>query len=159
MVLMVRLSSWTALDKFAVERPHTKEKVEADLRTTQASTYASGTLRNLKCQCRSFPRFSAKCKVFEWPVSIHTLCLFVQYLAYTFHSAKVVRNYLNGVHIIHILMWVEPPSMGDIEVCITLMGLNKILLTPIRQAHTITPDIMLDVVTKDALEEICSQLG
>ena len=27
--------------------------------------------------------------------------------------------------------------------CITLMGLNKILLTSIRQAHTITPDIIL----------------
>ena len=36
--------------------------------------------------------------------------------------------------------------MTDIEVRITLMGLNKMLLTPVRQAYPVTPDILLDLV-------------
>ena len=100
----------------------TCEQLEKDLRKTQASPYASGTLCNLKCQWRSFQCFSFAAKIFEWPVSNHTICLFTQYLAYTFHSAKTVRNYLNGVRMVHILMQAELLNMADIEVHITLMG-------------------------------------
>ena len=77
----------------------------------------------------------------------HTICLFVQYLAYSFHSAKAVRNYIDGVRKVHILLRTEPPSLVDIEVRITLLGLNKTMLSPVNQAKPITLEIMLDMVT------------
>ena len=133
-------------DEFNDEKIITREQLEKDLRKTQASAYASGTLHNLKCQWRSFQHFSFAAKIFEWPVSNHTICLFTQYLAYTFHSAKTVRNYLNGVRMVHILMRAEPPNMAYIEVRITLKGLNKTMLLLVKQAYPLSPEILLDLV-------------
>ena len=113
----------------------------------QSKAYASGTLKNLACQWRSFRHFSIKFNIFDWPVKAHTICLFAQYLAYSFHSAKAVCNYIDGVRKVHILLRTEPPALDDIEVRITLLGLNKTMLLPIKQAKPITPEIMLDMVT------------
>ena len=134
-------------DEFqAEEGTITKEQLEQDLRRTQASAYALGTLKNLTCQWRVYRHFSAEINVYKWPVSTHTLCLFAQYLAYTFHSARSVRNYLNGIRKMHILARMLAPDMKDIEVHITLMGLNKTMLSPVQQAKPFTPDILLDLV-------------
>ena len=43
-------------------------------------------------------------------------------------------------------MRVKPPELNDIEVRITLQGLNKTMLNPVKQAHPLTPDILLDIV-------------
>ena len=123
-----------------------KEKLEQDLQHTKSSAYAAGTLKNLACQWRAFRHFCIIYESFEWPVSEHTLCLFAQYLAYTFHLAQAVRNYLNGVRKIHILMRARAPDLQDIEVRITLLGLNKLLVSPVKQACPLTLDIMLDLV-------------
>ena len=72
------------------EAPESKKQLEKELYNTQSVAYSKGTIRNLLCQWRSFTRFSMKYKIEEWPVSEHTLCLYAQYLAYTFHSAKSV---------------------------------------------------------------------
>ena len=103
-------------------------------------------LHNLACQWRAFRCFSFKYRIFDWPVKEHTLCLFGQYLAYTFHSSGAVRNYLSGVIKVHILLRAEPLSMKDIEVRLTLQGLNKTMLTPVHQAQPMTPEILLDLV-------------
>ena len=79
-------------------------KLEADLCRTQSKAYAPGTIRNLACQWRSFRRFSVTYNIFDWPVKVHTICLYTQYLAYTFHSAKSVHNYISGVRKLHVLM-------------------------------------------------------
>ena len=136
----------TSGDEFPDEKGDLQQ-LEKDLRITQSKAYASGTLKNLVCQWRSFHRFAIKYNRFEWPVTPHNICLFAQFLAYSFHSAKAVRNYIYGVRKVHILFRVEPPSLADIEVHITLLGLNKTMLCPVKQAKPITPEIMLDMVT------------
>ena len=123
------------------------QQLKKDLRKMQSKAYSSGTLKNLECQWRSFRHFSIKYNIFDCPVHPHTICLFAQYLAYSFHSAKAVRNYVDGVRKVHVLWRTEPPSLADIEVMITLLGLNKTMLSPVKQAQPIIPDIMLDMVT------------
>ena len=54
---------------------------------------------------------------------------------------------MGGVCKIHILMRVAPPSTANIEVRMTVLGLNKCMAAPVRQAQPITPEIMLDMVT------------
>ena len=58
-----------------------------------------------------------------------------------------MHNYIDGVRKVHVLWHTEPPSLMDIEVRIMLLGLNKTMLSPIKQAQPITPEIMLDMVT------------
>ena len=121
-------------DQFDMEEDivQKRQKLENDLRATQAKAYAAGTLHNLACIWRSFRRFSITYAIWQWPVQPHTVCLYAQYLAYTFHSAKAVKNYIYGIRTIHILRRATPPNMQDIEVKITLQGMNKNLLTPIK---------------------------
>ena len=92
------------------EPPDSRLQLERDLRDTQKSAYSTGTLKNLVCQWHSFIKFYFKYNIKEWPISEHTLCLYAQYLAYTFHSLKAVRNYISGVHTLHVLLKVTPPK-------------------------------------------------
>ena len=113
---------------------------------TQKSAYAAGTIKNLITQWRSFYRFSTKYGFNQWPVAPHTLCLYAQHLAYSFKSAKSVKNYLYGVRTLHVLTKVKPPDFKDIELRLTLRGLTKTLCAPVKQAQPLTPDIMADML-------------
>ena len=134
-------------DEFSDNPQANREKLEKDLHTTQAIAYAEGTIKNLICQWRAFRHFSILVNIFDWPAKTHTICLFAQYLTYTFHSAKSVKNYIYGIRKIHVLFGVQPPELRDIEVHITLLGINKKLVNPLKQAQPITPEIMLDMIT------------
>ena len=129
------------------EPPETRKQLEADLLETQAAAYAKGTLRNLVCQWRSFTCFCQKYKIDEWPVSEHTMCLYAQYLAYTFHSVKSVRNYLNGIKTLHSLAGVPTPDLKNVAIRLTLAGLTRKMARPVKQAQPITPEIMIDILT------------
>ena len=143
-------SDWVDLqpegDDFG-EAPESKKQLEKELYNTQSAAYSKGTLGNLLCQWRSFMRFSTKYKIEEWPVSEHILCLYAQYLAYTFHSAKSVQNYINGIHTLHVLARVQPPDLKDIEYRLTMAGLTRRIARPVKQALPLTPEIMLDILT------------
>ena len=127
------------------EPPDTKKELERDLHETQKSAYSKGTLKNLICQWRSFTRFSRKYDIYEWPVSEHTIALYAQFLAYTFHSPKSVRNYLFGIKTLHALMRVKVPNLKDIEVRLTMRGLEKIMNHAPKQASPISPEILSDM--------------
>ena len=134
-------------DEFT-EPPETRQELEQDLFKTQTAAYAKGTLRNLLCQWRSFSRFCNKYKVHQWPVTEHTMCLYAQYLAYTFHSAKSVRNYLNGIKTLHVLARVTPPpDLKNVEIRLTMAGLTRKMARPVKQAQPLTPEIMIDILT------------
>ena len=118
-----------------------------NLAVTQKSAYAPGTLKNLLTQWRSFYRFAVKYNLLQWPVKIHTICLYAQFLAYSFHSSKSVRNYLYGIRTLHILTKTVPPDYKDIELRLTLRGLNRVLARPVKRAQPVTPEILLDIVS------------
>ena len=79
------------------EPPDSKPELENALSKTQARAYTKGTIKNLLSQWKALARFCKKYDIDEWPLKEHTVCLFAQYLAYSFHSARSVRNYINGV--------------------------------------------------------------
>ena len=81
-------------DEFGDDYPPSREKLERDLCNTQTRAYAAGTLCNLACIWHIFRRFTCLYMIFDWPVKTHTICLFAQYLMYTFRSAKSVKNYV-----------------------------------------------------------------
>ena len=108
---------------------------------TQKLAYAKGG-----GQWRSYLRFAKKYKIKQWPISEHTLCLYAQYLSYTFHSPKAVRNYLSGIRTLHILLKTQPPNLKDIEVRLTLRGLERLMKHEVKQAQPLTPEILQDIL-------------
>ena len=129
------------------EPPATISKLEEELAVTQQSAFAAGTVRNLLSQWRSFYRFTTRYKLRQWPVQVHTLCLYAQFLAYSFHSAKSIKNYLYGIKTLHVLTRTVPPDFKDIELKLTLRGLTRILARPVKRAQPITPEILLDIAS------------
>ena len=79
------------------------------------------------------------------PVSVETLCLYIQFLGRSMKSAQSVRNYLNGVKLYHILNDAEFPSLQDFQIKLTLRGLGKVLFHTPRQAAPFTPDILIEI--------------
>ena len=128
------------------KEPETREELEADLANTQKHAYAKGTLRNLLCQWRSFSRFCRKYHIKEWPIDDHVLALYAQYLGYTFHSPKSIRNYLSGIRTLHVLLKQKPPNLKSVEVRLTLRGLERLLKHEPKQAQPLTPEILLDML-------------
>ena len=139
-------------DEFG-EAPETKKELESALRKTQATAFAKGTVKNLLCQWRSFFCFYAKYDLSEWPVPEHNLCLYAQFLAYNFKSARSVRSYLYGVRTLHVLLNFKAPNMQDLEIKLTFRGLNKWLTTPVKQAQPLTPEILTDMLAFLDLEK------
>ena len=128
------------------EPPEMKRELEEALHKTQAAAFAKGTVKNLLCQWRSFIRFYIKYNLKQWPVPEHNMCLYAQFLAYNFKSVRSVRSYLYGVRTLHVLLKVDPPNMLDIEMKLTLRGLNKWLISPVKQAQPLTPEMLIDMV-------------
>ena len=126
--------------------PQSKKDLERELHKTQKSAYFAGTLKNLLCQWRSFLRFSRKYKINQWPATEHTMCLFAQYLAFTFKSPDSVRNYLYGIRRLHILANVKPPDLKHVEVKLTFRGLSKIMTKEVKRAQPLTPEILTDML-------------
>ena len=120
--------------------------LEKDLRQTQSKVYAAGTLKNLACQWRSFRHFSIRYNKFEWPVPPPTTCVSSPNFWLILFIQLKLCNYIDRVRKVHVLFRVEPPSLADIEVRITLMGLNKTMLSPVRQVQSLMPEMMLDMV-------------
>ena len=142
-----RLKSMRRGDEFT-DVPQTKHKLEQHLQATKKRAYAKGTLKNLMCQWRSFYRFSRKFKILEWPISEHTICLYAQYLAFSFHSPKAIKNYLYGIKTLHVLLQQPPPNLKHAEVRLTLRGLEKIMQHTPKQAAPLTPDILTDILSQ-----------
>ena len=128
-----------------LDPPEELAGLEGHLAETQKSAFAAGTLRNLMTQWRSFHRFCKRYNINQWPVSEHVMCLYAQFLAFSFHAAKSIRNYLYGIRTLHFLAKVQPPNLKDPEVRLTLRGISKILAKPVKRAQPLTPDIMMDM--------------
>ena len=113
----------------------------------QKQAYSRGTLKNLLCQWRSFSCFCKKFGIFKWPINEHVLSLYAQYLGYTFHSPKAVRNYLSGIRTLHILTKEVPPSLKEPEICLTLRGLERTMNHTVKKAQPLTPEILINIFT------------
>ena len=124
----------------------TKEQLERDLQSTQKHAYASGTVRNFLCIWKCFLRFAIRFNITQWPITVHQICLFAQFLAYSFKSASSIRTYITAVCTLHVLTRVLPPSLKDIEWALTFKGLKKKLTCTVRRAKPLTPEILVDIL-------------
>lgn len=75
---------------------------------------------------------------------LDTVCLYVQFLSRTLTPASI-RNYLNGVKLLHLFTGADYPFMKDFILSLTLRGIARNALHTPRRAPPVTPSILLSI--------------
>ena len=117
--------------------------LEIRVRQTQERAYASGTVRNLWTQWRRFKEFCVLTGLPRFPVTDHTLSLYIQYLSLRVKSPDTVKQYVSGLRTLHRMLDLQFPDPSSVEVKLTLRGLCKTMHHVPHKAFPITVDILL----------------
>lgn len=121
------------------------KSLKKDLRQSNAAAYALGTRRNLKVQWESFLMF---CFYFEFsflPVSTETLQLYAQFLSRTFKSVESIKNYINGVKTMHLMMGSSVDHINKFILNLSFKGIAKLNPHCVKQAEAMTPEILIQI--------------
>jgi len=78
------------------------------------------------------------------PATVNVLSLYTQFLSRSFKSVTSVKNYINGVRILHLRIDVPFPSL-DYSFQLLLKGLKRLNPHEERRALPITPNILLRI--------------
>lgn len=113
-----------------------------DAKNSRQSAYASGTTKNLHTQWKTFLMFCTFFEIISIPVSLHNLCLYAQFLSRTFKSVASIKNYINGVRILHLFLDIEFPDLKKFEIKLLLRGIARSNPHLPKRALAITPDIL-----------------
>ena len=119
--------------------------LKKDLRSSRKSAYASGSLKNLRIQWRSYLSFCIYFDIPWMPATAESLCLFAQFLSRSCKSIDTIRNYISGVKLLHILVEAPCPTFSNIELKMSLRGIARKNPHCPRQAAPITPHILLKI--------------
>ena len=112
---------------------------------SRRAAFATGTMSNLRTQWTSFIAFCLYFNLTFLPASVNTVCMYIQYLSRSFKSIQSVKNYLNGVRVLHLYAGFEFNMLQLFEVKILLKGLTRLKQHRVKRAAAITPDILLDL--------------
>lgn len=118
-------------------------RLHKDLLTTQRHAFASGTVRNFQSQWKKFIQFSKLADVEFLPVSVGTLCLYIQFLSRSLRAPQSIANYVSGLKFAHLLLDLPFPDTSAIEIRLTFKGLKRSMTHIPVQASPITPHILL----------------
>ncbi|CAG2216422.1 unnamed protein product [Mytilus edulis] len=154
------LSRWSLSDSYSVQFYEAIEdsvtigelslSVDLHMLKTQAqeslkSAHASGTRKNLKIQWKAFFLFCHFYNLKTLPCELNTLCLFAQFLSRSFKSVDSIRNYLNGVKVLHLLFDLPFIHFESFYFRLFMKGLKRCNPHTVRAALLITPCILLKI--------------
>lgn len=109
------------------------------------SAYAEGTKKNMKTQWKSFFLFCFYFHLTPLPCDLDTLCLFAQFLSRSFKSVDSIRNYLNGVKVLHLILDFSFTHFESFYFKLFMKGLKRCNPHTVKAALPITPDILLRI--------------
>ena len=118
-----------------------------DLRTSTKAAYAEGSRRNLKVQWESFLLFCTYFKFVSLPATTETLQLFSQFLSRTFKSTDSIKNYINGVKTMHLLLGFKVDHINNFILNLSVKGMAKLKPYCVRQAAPMTPEILIQIAS------------
>ena len=76
------------------------------------------------------------------PASIETVQLYIQFLSREFASVQSIKNYVNGVKLLHLYKSAAFPHVGNFNVNLLYRGLSRTKLHCAKQVLPITVDIL-----------------
>ena len=118
-----------------------------DLRTSTKAAYAEGSRRNLKVQWESFLLFCTYFKFVSLPATTETLQLFSQFLSRTFKSTDSIKNYINGVKTMHLLLGFKVDHINNFILNLSVEGMTKLKPYCVRQAAPMIPEILIQIAS------------
>lgn len=100
---------------------------ELDMEIAQAkrSAYASGTGQNFLTQWRAFLLFCCFCSLNPLPISVNDLCRYIMFLAQNMQVYQTVKNYLNGVRVLHLCHDLPFSLLQHFEVRLVLQSVKR----------------------------------
>ena len=116
-----------------------------DVRLSTKAAYAIGTRKNLVVQWRAFLLFCTYFDLCFIPASLNTICCYIQFLSRSFKSVDSIKNYVQGVKVMHSLLDYPFPHLDSFKLKLLVKGLYKIKQHFPRQALAITPELLLDM--------------
>ncbi|CAG2232772.1 unnamed protein product [Mytilus edulis] len=119
--------------------------LKVDQQTSCKSAFAHGTFENIKVQWRTFLTFCIYFGFKFLPASLNTVCLYAQFLSRSFKSVNSIKNYLNGVRLLHLYNDLEFPYLQSFSLKLTLKGLQRLNPYLPRKALPITPLILKQI--------------
>jgi len=122
-------------------------QVVVDGRELMANAFAPGTWVNLQTQWRKFTAFCEYCNISQrLPVRADVLVAYTAWLCKIMVSQHTVKNYVNGIKVLHLLQGHKVTGFEDITVKLALKGVARTLRHTTKQATAITPEILLSML-------------
>lgn len=118
-------------------------RLKQDVCQSKRAAFATGTKMNLHTQWKAFVSFCIYFALVPVPVSTETLLLYVQFLSRQFKSVQSIKNYVNGVRLLHLYKGVEFPHTGNFELGLLYKGLNRNLRHAVKQVLPINVEVLL----------------
>ena len=118
------------------------EKLRWQLKETQRAAFAEGTHKNLLTQWKAFLVFCDQYQYQAMPVSTDMICQYAQYLASKLKSPQMVRNYINGVRVLQVLVDQPIEAFRSPDLRLTFRGLARLRQHQPKRAQAITPEML-----------------
>ena len=120
-----------------------RTQLRTEGRQLVAGAFAPGTLKNLRGQWARFVTFCECLELRDWfPVSTEVLIMYIAWLCRLVKSQDTVRNYVNGIRVLHSIQDADLSSFTDVTVRLALKGVDRKLRYTPRRAQPITPSIL-----------------
>ena len=118
------------------------EKLRRQLKETQRAAFAEGTHKNLLTQWKTFLVFCDRYQYEAMPVSKDMICLYAQYLANKLKSPQTVRNYIDGVRVLQVLVDQPIEAFRSPDLKLTFRGIARLRQHQPKRAQAITPEML-----------------
>ena len=116
--------------------------------------FATGTMRNLRGQWLRYNTFCEYYNVLNrCPVTAHVLVRYIAWLCRSLRSQASVRNYVNGVKVLHLVHGLDLSGFSDASVRLALRGVDRKLRYTPRRAQPITTGVLVRML--DGLDPNC----
>ena len=119
--------------------------LKADVHQSIRSAFSPGTRKNLKVHWRAFLLFCNFLDLIAVPADLETIGLFIQFLSRSFKSVSAIKNYVSGVRTLHLLLQYPFPHLDEFSIKLLFRGISRQHPHKVKQAHPITPEILLDI--------------
>lgn len=119
------------------------DQLREQLRYSQRAAFASGTHKNLLIQWKKFKKFCEDFRIVPLPIDQESLCLYAQYLANVMKAPETIKNYINGIRVIHMLCDMPTSVFYSFELKLTLRGISRLKQHHPKQAKPVTLALLL----------------
>ena len=109
------------------------------------AAFALGTRKNLRTQWETFLLFCFYFKFVSLPVSTQTLQLYAQFLSRTFKSVESIKNYINGVKTMHLILGHPVEQINTFILNLSYRGIARLKQHCVKQAEAVTPHILVQI--------------